>query len=286
MPARASSSTQAPATQPKAKPTTSAKRQRAEAPQPSAILEPPASSPPRPKTPPKAPPCTRSAPGSHHLRRSPECRHGDRHPKQQPCRPALSRPIGIVWPLRKVGILWHRRRLILTTRSGRQLWLAGIPIAETVQHFPKTNLQIACLPQYPEGRGGVTLPQAFVAKVQMSSKRMDSEFRAVWPLIHQSLHCGDSVLVHCTAGKHRAPACSALIFALLMGVSVDEAAAEITCVEFHKFCRDRTAAQWLYKTRRSRQYMLDQLDIWCRTCTEGRIALCAFKQGRHAPSSV
>ena len=30
----------------------------------------------------------------------------------------------------------------------------GIPIAETVQHFPRTNLQIACLPQYPEGRGG------------------------------------------------------------------------------------------------------------------------------------
>ena len=74
-------------------------------------------------------------------------------------------------------------------------------------------------------------------KVQMGSKRMDHEFRAAWPIIHQSLHCGDSVLVHCMAGKHRAPACTALIYALMMGVSVDEAAEKITkmrpCVEFH-----------------------------------------------------
>ena len=78
-------------------------------------------------------------------------------------------------------------------------------------------------------------------KVQMGSKRMDQEFKTAWPLIHQSLHCGDSVLVHCMAGKHRAPACTALIYALMMGTSVDEAAENL--------------------------------------CTEGRVALCQFKQG-------
>ena len=138
----------------------------------------------------------------------------------------------------------------------------------------------------------MSLPQACVMKVQMGSERMDQEFKTAWPLIHQSLHCGDSVLVHCMAGKHRAPACTALIYALMMGTTVDEAAEKITkmrpCVEFHKFCRDRTAAQWLYTTRRTLSlppvhpkpagYLASERSS-IHLCTEGRVALCQFKQG-------
>ena len=53
------------------------------------------------------------------------------------------------------------------------------------------------------------------------------------------------------------------------------------------FCRDRTAAQWLYKTGRTLSlppvhpqpagYLAsDRSNI--HLCTEGRVALCAFKQ--------
>ena len=78
------------------------------------------------------------------------------------------------------------------------------------------------------------------------------------------------------AGKHRAPALTSLTFALLMGVSVDQAADEITnsppCVEFHQVTalRDGVAT--------SRQGTLCPRGPTCNAYLHrgaGRVALCS-----------
>ena len=107
--------------------------------------------------------------------------------------------------------------LVLETRPGGKLWLAGIPTAATMDRFPPVNLQICCMSQYPEGRGGVTLPNASLMKFDIGRPSQSQDWKLLWPLIHQSLQCGDSVLIHCMAGKHRAPALTSLVYALMLG---------------------------------------------------------------------
>ena len=168
VPVRASTASATTTTSSKAKPSASTKRRREASPQPSAWLEAAEAPSPRPKTPPKAPPHKAVPPKLMKPRgpRDPSPPPLARTPPwRQPTEPAPSTlPIPAVSPGPQQSH-WDRLAtsegrdtlaptLIMTTRSGGQLWLSSIPIAETVQHFPKAHLQIACLPQYPEGRGG------------------------------------------------------------------------------------------------------------------------------------
>ena len=43
---------------------------------------------------------------------------------------------------------------IWTSRKGGGIYLAGLPMQQTVDKFPKTALQICCFPHGPESRGG------------------------------------------------------------------------------------------------------------------------------------
>ena len=43
---------------------------------------------------------------------------------------------------------------IWTSRKGGGIYLAGLPMRQTVDKFPKTALQICCFPHGPESRGG------------------------------------------------------------------------------------------------------------------------------------
>ena len=98
-----------------------------------------------------------------------------------------------------------------------------------------------------------SLPNAFLVKFAIARPSQGQDWKLLCPLIHQSLQRGDSVLLHCMAGRHRAAAVTALGY---VRTSVDQAASEVTAlrpnVQFHKFCRDRgEAAAWLHQTRRA-----------------------------------
>ena len=120
-------------------------------------------------------------------------------------------------PKRKsFGIALQRSRgstLRPQPRSWRcQLWLAGLPTAANKHRFPPATLQIACFTERPEERNGVVLPNALLRRfpVAVAAERAEA-WKELWPLVLQSLYCGEVIVTHCIAGRHRAGGASALI---------------------------------------------------------------------------
>ena len=94
---------------------------------------------------------------------------------------------------------------VLEMSSGGQLWLAGLPTAANKHRFPPATLQIACFTERPEARNGVVLPNALLRRfpVAVASERAEA-WKELWPLVLQSLYCGEVIVTHCIAGRHRA----------------------------------------------------------------------------------
>ena len=104
-----------------------------------------------PKTPPKAMPrppmqaTTKSAPGKPQVKAMPKKGRGkasgqalDEHLECLGVGSGTSQAPTCIW----------------TSRKGGNIYLAGLPMRQTVDKFPKTALQICCFPHGPESRGG------------------------------------------------------------------------------------------------------------------------------------
>ena len=89
--------------------------------------------------------------------------------------------------------------------------------------FAGIDLQVCCLGQSPESRGGVTLPQCRLIIVSMRDPdALSQDWTEVFGLVCRTLWSGHSVLIHCAAGRHRAALVVCLILALLQGVTLQE----------------------------------------------------------------
>ena len=129
---------------------------------------------------------------------------------------------------------------ILETSAGGKLWLSGIPTARSQSHFPRCTLQVCCFPESPGQRGGVVLQGALLRHLSIANEHLRQEdWRKVWPLILQTLWSGESVLLHCISGRHRAAGASCMIRAIMLGercgfLGPDERSAPSSLGSYHR----------------------------------------------------
>ena len=91
---------------------------------------------------------------------------------------------------------------IYTHSSGGKLWLAGLPVAGTREHFPAVSLQVKCFGDSLEAKGGVTISNATLVTIALTDMRQrDGQWKEHWPTIRQSVHANEEVLLHCMAGQ-------------------------------------------------------------------------------------
>ena len=123
------------------------------------------------------------------------------------------------WGPPRKKLTWHFDRLA-TTRgriaeaptmifrhsSGGELWLSGVPVVDTLQHFPALSMQITCFPEDLEKRGGIQLArlligdsrhsQCFPARSAMADSVADaaavslSRWKRYLPLYGRETPCG------------------------------------------------------------------------------------------------
>ena len=141
---------------------------------------------------------------------------------------------------------------IWTSRKGGGIYLAGLPMRQTVDKFPKTALQICCFPNGPESRGGVTLPGAQLMTFAAAySQERNEQWTDVWPAVKNTVWHGDNVVVHCIKGRHRGAFLGILCRALLAGESIEDANHYVESrrdTELNKVIRDQGMRKWLHKT--------------------------------------
>eukprot|EP00438_Fugacium_kawagutii_P021735 Skav236229 [mRNA] locus=scaffold132:348798:350914:+ [translate_table: standard] len=147
--------------------------------------------------------------------------------------------------------------LIWESVRGGRLYLSGLPTRATAAQFPEVALQVCCFPGGPECRQGVTLrgAQLMTFSAAYASQRSE-QWRELWPAVQHTLFAGDSVLMHCMKGKHRAAFTGILTRALLAGETIDEAnryVENLRNTELSKVTRERGMAQWLHQTWRGSQ---------------------------------
>ena len=71
-------------------------------------------------------------------------------------------------------------------------------------------------------------------------------WKDLWPLLLQTLYCGETVVVHCIAGRHRAGGASAVMRAALMDESFEVASKWIAArrnTDIPGFCKDKSIAK-------------------------------------------
>ena len=87
------------------------------------------------------------------------------------------------------------------------------------------TLQICCMSERPESRGGVTLGGALLKTFAIADPvHRNADWAEIWPLVKATLFAGESVLTHCMAGRHRAGGATTLMRAGLAQESFDDAA--------------------------------------------------------------
>lgn len=98
-------------------------------------------------------------------------------------------------------------------------------------------------------RGGVQLESTLHMTVCPTDTRSrTAQWRIAWPCLKQSLFAGDSVLLHCMAGRHRAAAIGVLARAILAQETIPEADTYISQrrnIELHKIAYDRGVGTWM-----------------------------------------
>ena len=119
--------------------------------------------------------------------------------------------------------------LIYQNRAGGKLWLSGIPTRNTAHRFPKgVTLQIACMAEAPSSRGGVVLTDALLKHLCVAhGGSRNRDFEEVWPLLRNTMYAGESALIHCLSGRHRAGVGGCVFRALLAQESWDVAVAYV-----------------------------------------------------------
>ena len=190
---------------------------------------------------------------------------------------------------------------IYTHSSGGKLWLAGLPVAGTREHFPAVSLQVKCFGDRLEAKGGVTISNATLVTIALTDMRQrDGQWKEHWPLIRQSIHANEEVLLHCMAGRHRAAGLAILVRALLSGTTIAESHAVVKGmrdIEFENLIAKQHVSNWIHQTYRA-SYVgpplppaigyISTLRSRLHIMTAGGAPLCSHKQnvGRAAERLV
>jgi len=128
-----------------------------------------------------------------------------------------------------------------------ELWLGPLP---TVQRMDKINetkhsIQVYCFAKTPEhvqvepgGEWGMLIPGTKTFRCEMSNPAARlSDMRALKSCLVNSLRQGDNAYVHCVSGLARAPMAAAVMCAMLMGISLEQAKDIISQTRNVKFGR-------------------------------------------------
>jgi hypothetical protein len=116
-----------------------------------------------------------------------------------------------------------------------ELWLGALPTAERMRTVLETkpSIQIYCFksdptevsvePSQRKGRG-MHIPGAIFFRCEMSNPHARlQDMQMLRPCVMSSLRHGDNAYIHCVSGITRAPMAAAVLSAMLMGITLDEA---------------------------------------------------------------
>ena len=116
-----------------------------------------------------------------------------------------------------------------------ELWLGPLPTAQRMNRITETkcSIQIYCFRRNPTdvqvewdgtGEAGMLIPNTVSFRCEMSNSRARlADMRALRPCLLNSLRQGDNAYVHCVSGISRAPMATAVMGAMLMGISFEDA---------------------------------------------------------------
>ena len=148
----------------------------------------------------------------------------------------------------------QRPTLVLRNANGGEIWLSGLPTVATLEAFPAISLQIVCFSEPLERRGGVCCPGAQCKVLAPTDKEnRDRQWKEVWPLLRQTYFGGESTLIHCMAGRHRAAGITILVRSLLKDCTIEESESSISSlrdIEFDKLMSTKHVADWIWWTFR------------------------------------
>ena len=144
--------------------------------------------------------------------------------------------------------------LVLRHADGGEIWLSGLPTVATLEAFPAVSLQVVCFSEPLERRGGVCCPGAQCKVMAPTDKdNRDRQWKELWPLIRQTYFGGESTLIHCMAGRHRAAGIAILVRSLLKDCTMEESDSSISSlrdIEFDRLIQTRHVADWLWYSYR------------------------------------
>jgi len=115
-----------------------------------------------------------------------------------------------------------------------ELWLGPIPTAQRMNKISETkhSIQVFCFAkapfnvqvEEPDGEWGMDIPGTKPFRCEMSNSQARlADMRALRSCLVNSLRQGDNAYVHCVSGISRAPMAAAVMCAMLMGISFEEA---------------------------------------------------------------
>jgi len=139
-----------------------------------------------------------------------------------------------------------------------ELWLGPIPTAQRMDKISETkhSIQVFCFAkkpfnvqvEEPDGEWGMDIPGTKPFRCEMSNSQARlADMRALRSCVVNSLRQGDNAYVHCVSGISRAPMAAAVLCAMLMGISFEEAKSiiqQIRNVSFNKGER-RMQGAWI-----------------------------------------
>jgi len=114
-----------------------------------------------------------------------------------------------------------------------ELWLGPLPTLQRIDKINETkhSIQVYCFLKTPAhvqvepgGEWGMLIPGTKAFRCEMSNPNARlSDMRALKSCLVNSLRQGDNAYVHCVSGLSRAPMAAAVMCAMLMGISFEEA---------------------------------------------------------------
>ncbi len=168
-----------------------------------------------------------------------------------------------------------------------ELWLSGLPTKDMAEWCweHRITIQVCCLRKDPVevfvGHGahkkqGIRVPGARLCRVELSNPHARGPgFLQALQLLQQSLPAGDSALVHCKAGVHRAATVAVGLRARLCNEDWDfalEAVNNVRNVEVAKVLEDMSApATWLRLMKRSSGVIPPLWRSWCVASTPNAV---------------
>jgi len=122
---------------------------------------------------------------------------------------------------------------VCETDGKGELWLGPLPTEQRLEEINETkpSIQVYCFAKSPthvqvepRGEWGMLIPGTRAFRCEMSNPEARlADMRALKACLVNSLRQGDNAYVHCVSGLSRAPMAAAVMGAMLMGISFEEA---------------------------------------------------------------